>query len=31
MEDDLMKIDEWFDISNLEHLKAFKHLCDTGT
>ena len=26
-----MKIEEWFDTNNLEHMRAFKHLNKTGT
>lgn len=25
-----MKIEDWFDINNLEHLRAFEHLNKTG-
>ena len=24
------KFSDWFDPNNMQHLKAFKHLCDTG-
>ena len=26
-----MTILDWFDVNNIEHLKAYKHLQDTGT
>lgn len=25
-----MSFNKWFDITNLNHLKAYKHLCDSG-